>query len=421
MKHFVNISRIDKFELLNGRAMVNRDFNIINANQAMYQFMGIAKKYDIVDVIHPVDLDDFISIANNLLENETSDIVLRMRRVDNSFRWMHMHIKKVTASYEKDKSDEFLELEVSDVAAMEHTLKEKTGQHRLMEMILSAEGGAVFTYDHQNDEFAVYRYVDDEPVSIINGKLEEVRRIFTEGCPDADKVNEFFDFILSSRPQFKSRLHLKLIDNRGFEPVQLVAATNFKNGQKATTTGSIKSLDDHGSYSIFTYRSENKGQILDRQGCFEYFTTNVKNNANVEMSLVLWQFDDYDKLVEELGCDTVKSIITEACHYLQDEIGTNGIIGIYDEKTFFIAVKDLLNDINLRAFLESHRSMIAWKIGLMKYQTRLTFSIGVSRYPYNGRDCQKVIKKLEKALWLANEKGHDRYILYREHLHGEIE
>ncbi|MGN0480157.1 MAG: diguanylate cyclase domain-containing protein [Lachnospiraceae bacterium] len=421
MKHFVNISRIDKFELLNGQAMVNRDFNIVNANQAMYQFMGIAKKYDIVDVIHPVDLDDFISVANNLLEGETAKLVLRMRRVDNSFRWMYMHIKKVAASYEAGRVDEFLELEVSDVAAMEHTLQEKTGQHRLMEMILSAEGNAVFTYDHQNDEFAIYRYVDDEPVSVMNDSLEMVRKLFIDSSPKDDKVNEFFDYILSDKPQFKCRLLSNIINGGDFEPVELVALAYYKNGKKSVTAGSLHNTKDGVTYSVATYKGDIRGKILDRQECFDYFVNCVENNPDVEISLVLWQFDNYDSMVKELGQDRAKAVITDSCRYLQDEIGSRGVIGMYDDKTFFIAVRNLLNDINLRAFLESHRSMIAWKIGLMKYQTRLTFSIGVSRYPYNGRDCQKVIKKLEKALWLANEKGHNRYILYREHLHGEIE
>ena len=64
MRHFINVSRIGKYELLEGYAMVNKNFHIVTANEAMYQFMGIAKRYDIVDVIHPVDLDDFINTSN---------------------------------------------------------------------------------------------------------------------------------------------------------------------------------------------------------------------------------------------------------------------------------------------------------------------------------------------------------------------
>ena len=95
MNHFINMNRIEKYELLDGSAIIDADFHIVTANEAMFQFMGISKRYDIVDVIHQVDLDDFINLANNLHINEQATIVVRMKRVDNSYRWMFVLMQKI--------------------------------------------------------------------------------------------------------------------------------------------------------------------------------------------------------------------------------------------------------------------------------------------------------------------------------------
>lgn len=421
MRHFVNISRIGKYELLEGHAMVDRDFHIVIANEAMYQFMGIAKRYDIVDVIHPVDLDDFINVSNSLLVGTDSTLILRMRRVDNSYRWMYVDVKKIAATLDNGKSDEFLELEISDIIALERSRKELETQQRLFRLIFSAEGESLFTYDHVNDEFVVYRHIDDEAVIMFSGTLQEMREFFVKCSTQNDNVNEFFDAILSDKVHFKYRIYSSLINGDMYEPIEIIGTSYFKNGAKLTSTGSIRSLNENATYSIFTYRNEGRDLLLTREEVFGYVKRNISANSDVEISMILFQIDDYDKLEETLGKEKAELLYEEICHYMQDELGNRGVIGVYDKSTIFIVVKNLMNDINLRAFLESYRSMISWKIGIMKYQIKLTFSIGVSRYPYNGRDYNIIVKKLERALELANQKGHNRYILYREHLHGEIE
>jgi len=58
---------------------------------------------------------------------------------------------------------------------------------------------------------------------------------------------------------------------------------------------------------------------------------------------------------------------------------------------------------------------------MMKNPTgELTFSIGVSRYPFNGKDYDKMVLKVRRALELAIKKGRKRYIIYKEMLHGDL-
>ncbi|MDO5403814.1 MAG: hypothetical protein Q4F11_10295, partial [Eubacteriales bacterium] len=57
---------IGKNDIINGMAIVNRNFEIVTANEELYRFIGIAKYYSIINIIHQVDMDDFVDVVNSL-------------------------------------------------------------------------------------------------------------------------------------------------------------------------------------------------------------------------------------------------------------------------------------------------------------------------------------------------------------------
>ena len=50
----------------------------------------------------------------------------------------------------------------------------------------------------------------------------------------------------------------------------------------------------------------------------------------------------------------------------------------------------------------------------------MSFSIGISRYPDNGTDWKLLTNKLIRASEIAVNKGGNRYIIYKEAIHGEL-
>lgn len=421
MKHFLNSARIEKYELLDGRAIIDRNLKIVTANEAMYQFMGISKKYDVVDVIHQVDLDDFINVANGLHSGEKKNIVLRMRRVDNSYRWMFVLMHKTEIITGENKRQAYLELKISDIIALnkerEHLLK----QQDLFRTVFSAEGEFLFTYSHINDEFIIYRYIDNDAVNLITGTLAQVRERFLASTDEQESVDKFFQDIENGKINLKYHLTCGLFNDNQCEPLEIIASSHFQNGRKESTIGSIRNLNENISYSIQTYQHMLHDKLLTYDEVHAYAMNNIAANSDVVMNLILFQIDQYDEIAQKFGNEHAVLLYKDIFQYIQNDIGARGVVGKYNYSTFFIAIKNLENDVSLRAFLESLRSTITWKYGIVKNQYRLTFSIGIARYPYNGRNYDIITKKLLRALELANRKGHNRYIIYRENLHGDVE
>ena len=84
----MGLNYIDDYELVNGYAVIDSDFSIITANERMYKFVGTSTKFTIAEIIHQVDIEDFINVANSLRAGQSKSMVLRMKRIDNSYRWV---------------------------------------------------------------------------------------------------------------------------------------------------------------------------------------------------------------------------------------------------------------------------------------------------------------------------------------------
>lgn len=51
----------------------------------------------------------------------------------------------------------------------------------------------------------------------------------------------------------------------------------------------------------------------------------------------------------------------------------------------------------------------------------VTLSVGVSLFPKDGTDYEELFIKADKCLYLAKEKGRNRFIIYNESKHGSLE
>lgn len=112
---FENYENNENF-MINGTAVIDRNFEIVTANEEMYRFIGISKIYSFIDIIHQVDMDDFIEVVNSLRINQENTMVIRMKNIENSYRWVFIRI--IREENPNKSSDEYIVVYVSDIISM---------------------------------------------------------------------------------------------------------------------------------------------------------------------------------------------------------------------------------------------------------------------------------------------------------------
>ena len=166
---------------------------------------------------------------------------------------------------------------------------------------------------------------------------------------------------------------------------------------------------------------EDCNKMLGREGLEKYTLNNISYNKNYRFAFIKVHIDnmtEYKDTHGEKAYNTILDIIKET---LLKVVEYRGVAGNPDNETeYVVIVKDLYNESELRAFIEYMRSRIIWECKAFDVSFMPLFSIGIGRYPDNGTDFKVITDKLIKATDIAISKGGNRYIIYKEDIHGEL-
>ncbi len=421
MKH----NYIDNYELVNGYALIDTDFSIITANERMYKFLGAVRKAVISDTIHQVDIDDFIDVSNNLRTGQSKSMVLRMKRVDNSYRWVLMDIKRLSMSNNHKK--EYLELNISDVIGLNNHTAQLNKDIATYRRILSIDDKLVYTYDYDKDLFTIYNYVDDDAIAVISSTIDDVyERILKKGLIPAESIKDYtayFNDIRSAKSIYEHRFNINVNYGDGFQPADsyINGSTIYSQRKPIRSVGTLKLHDANNAFSKTTYDYEDFNKMLGREELEKYTLNNISYNKNYRFAFIKLHIDNITEYKDTHGDEaynTILDIIKETLLKVVEYRGAAGNLGC--ETEYFVVIKDLHNESELRAFIEYMRSRIVWECKTFDVSFTPLFSIGIGRYPDNGIDFKLITDKLIKATDIAISKGGNRYIIYKEDIHGEL-
>lgn len=417
---------IEKYELVDGHAIVDAGFNLITANEEMYRFIGISTSCSMAEIIHQVDIDDFMDVANHLKDGQWKDMVLRMRRSDNSYRWMLIHVARFRCG-NNDYVLDYFEFDASDIIILK---KQNTVlQNNLLTFrhILAMENELFFIYDYKSGIIQISNFIDNEIHNIIDMDISELKNnVKEQNWVTMDTMGEFEMFckdIEEGKISYSHVFKTNFITGKAdYDTVEFRGSTIYNKNVPSKSVGSVRNLTDASNYSslrTYEYNNSNKPSSYDEINRF--CENNIRYNENGEFALILMEIDDWDKIEREEGEEYVNRIYDIGLQTVTQMLGYRGTLCEIKKNLLCIAIKDINNEVYLRAFIESLRTQITWNVRLVNLKSNITFSIGVVRYPQNGRNIELINKKLNRAMDIAHEKGKNRYIIYKEHLHGEVE
>lgn len=420
----------EKYHLTDGYAIIDNNFCVVSANENFYRFVGIARYYTLMDYIHQVDLNDFIEVSNSLRINTSKSMVIRMRRVDNSYRWILVDVRRCELEhYNTDGTEreayEYLELKLNDIQAMQRQnmkLKQTINEYS---RLLALEGELIFTVDCVTQEIVLYRFVDEEMSVLFVKTLSEFETDLRKNgfVPDSDidVCERLYRDLRRGTSKFLHKLHFSIEGNKEtVEHIEVKGVTNYVDDKPSKILGTMRRLDSKEGFTKNLIDHGAHHTVLSKKEVLDYFHDNIIFNANGEMMLMLLEVDGLQQLTIQYGQEFTDSLINNIVSMAKEKVSYRGIVGIDKDNVFYLAVKGLNLEVNARAFIESLRSMITWQYKVMNEAYNITFSIGIARYPFNGRNYDRLVLKAQKALELAISKGRNRFILYKEILHGEI-
>lgn len=286
----------DNRNMIHSKAIIDDNYVIKSADEEFYSFIGPNIRL-ITDAIHQVDIDDFINVVEHLNVFAPKNMVLRIRRADNTYRWCLMSLSKEVNSV---NNNEHINIEISDIINL------------------------------NNHYLALTR--------VFEVKKNEIR------------------------------------------------------------------------YS----------ELMHSEELFEKVRSMMESETPPQIDLILLSIDDKSIIKNKYGEDFLKKMLDEIATELCDFVGERGFVSEFSDERYIIMLRNVGNEGNLRAFLESTRAKLKWKYVNRTDSINLSFTFAISETPRNGKDFELIKKKLLKAYDIAVSRGNGHYIIYKEELHGEL-
>lgn len=156
--------------------------------------------------------------------------------------------------------------------------------------------------------------------------------------------------------------------------------------------------------------------MLNKKAILDYAHRQLSHPEFVTY-LVILDLDNFKMVNDTYGHLYGDSVLVTFTEIINKAMGTHGVVGRLGGDEILVVTKDIPNKAALRPYLREIRTNmeLAYKGKLSGIS--LTCSIGAAAYPVHGSDYEQTMELADKMLYLAKEKGRNRYLIFTPELH----
>lgn len=155
--------------------------------------------------------------------------------------------------------------------------------------------------------------------------------------------------------------------------------------------------------------------VFNRRYYLERFREEIERSEkfNYKFSCLMIDIDYFKDFNDRYGHIVGDAILRELSRTIQENIRQIDLIGRYGGEEFSIILSETDKD---AAQLAAERIRLAIQdkhIRVYDEELKITVSIGISTYPYDGKEIERLIDKADSALYQAKQAGRNRVCLYQ--------
>ena len=144
----------------------------------------------------------------------------------------------------------------------------------------------------------------------------------------------------------------------------------------------------------------------------------VEEGKRACVSLVMIDLDNFKSINDTYGHIFGDEVIRRFAEIVGSVVKGHGFAGRFGGDEFFLCLYDMQDEVMLRSYLKD--ICFRFKTSFPDKDHTFSCSMGIAEYPRNGEGFHLLFRKADRALYMAKFKGRNRYIIYKEALHGEL-
>ena len=160
--------------------------------------------------------------------------------------------------------------------------------------------------------------------------------------------------------------------------------------------------------------------IFNKQSIIDYARKRIEDTSFDQCALILIDLDDFGQINANHRHKFGDQLLKAVAEVIRSVIGIHGVEGRFGGDEFMIVLNDAADELIIRNYLRSIKANLSMLYADILGKDYLTCSFGVARSRLNSNSYDELFKIVERVLYIAKQKGKNRYIIYKPEMHGQI-
>lgn len=403
--------------IMDWKIFVRQDLVVAKASEFFYEFVGENSFRPVSELLLPED-GELLKKAVEADPFQTLELITVLHNLKDSVRNVYLRLEQ---SEQTENGIPLYQITISDIHDLEGRnlrLEQTILKYR---HFMTLEDVYFFEYLLGQDKITVYKYVNGRAMpqfdGFINVLIQNVEQAH-EGSDIAILEGQLRTFCAHLR-NGDDFFEMEFVSEQEDKGIWRVKGSRIpkKRDMVAGIITPDRNREQEAYYLTPAARDAGTG-LLNKRAWTEYTIEQLNRKDGQVRWLVIIDIDDFKHINDTYGHIFGDQVIRRVAEIMQELVGQRGVIGRFGGDEYVIVLEKVETRDQLKTLLKT----IAKELALaFDPKTRVTASIGVSEYPVDGNEYEELMRKADKALYLAKEKGKNRHIIYEERLHGKLE
>lgn len=406
-------------ELNDCNVLINEKFSIINADEEFYSILGERGAYPLDKSIYEEDLYRVEEIIHNLKEEP---VMVSFRLIDRNRH--ELWVVAECSNVEVQDGHRLINMHVNDIDRLRNHNSVIRVLKNQYEKYLEISGNILFYYDPERDVLKIFMLSNQEIV-FFRGSLDEWKEK-KKTSVDADSVMSFeklCNAMKSKEQMFQYDVKISLLDEMDSQKWYSFKGRSVKGVDGKTEVMAVVVIMDilSGSTDNETakYMIRDAGtELLNKRTVTDYAKRLIETKQYQVLTIAIIDIDNFKMINDTYGHMVGDQVIADVADAVREAVGHKGVCGRIGGDEMFIILEDIAANEEVRAILRSIRNNVSWLYHDEPRDIKVTCSIGAACYPSDGSDYDTLFSIADKMLYLAKEKGRNRYIIYQKDVHS---
>lgn len=408
-----------------GRVTVDRNFHTQSADEQFFSYFGNDVTYSIRRTIDDNDFQRLDECLENVQSGVTLRTVIRMKGINGLLRWVMAAVKR----HEKSEEPMYI-IEFSDIFSLESISAE--GERRISEYryILSLSSDIAFQYSFETRHIKIYIFDCCREIVLVDEELEKWQNRAVESGQVLSRYIETFNTLCRDIKNGVYRFDYELetsvfTQGKSREMCLFRGITRWQDPETRKVSGIISVINSRQktkdvNLALESNRDSLSG-LLNKRAVTSFAMSILESKPNHNVNIVIMDIDNFTEINAGYGHLFGDEVIYTVAGIVKKELGTRGLAGRISGGGFLILIENTRDEEDLRGILRAVRTNTESAFADRFENFRLTCSMGVSTYPADSTDYNELFMQADKALYIAQQKGKNRYVIYNIEKHGPVE